>query len=130
MKIPIDIIRDGYDPNTEIMAFLMFAGKYMAEFLSTKKSRRDVSLYGRLIAICTVFGFRREMFRLFSDGESRIEEILHYIQTAGKDRDLVEGWIKEAIENIEEKELKDMARLLWEDKIKRIDGEFALTKLL
>ena len=42
----------------------------------------------------------------------------------------MEGWIKEAIENIEEKELKDMARLLWEDKIKRIDGEFALTKLL
>ncbi len=126
-----DIVKIIYDPKVEAVGFLILSGELGQTFFGIPKCKRKIEDYGKLIAICIVFEFRRTLLKLFKEGESKIEIILDYLREEGKKPEVVENWIKEAIENIIDPKLKTSAIEIWKEKKQKIrEKDFDLAKML
>ena len=126
----VDIVKDGYTPESEAFAFLLLGGKQGAGFIEIPNRKRSVEDYGKYLGICIVFQFRRMFLRFIREGESRIDEILDYLSRVGKNFKIVESWVLEAIENIPDQKLKLISIEMWNEiKEKYSEQDFDLAKL-
>lgn len=110
-----DCVQDGYTLEEEIFAWEMMCGKGFEEFIQTPERKRRAEDYGKYIGISILFRFKRIFLRLFNDCEGRLDEILAYMTTKGRKVQVAEGWIREALCNIPDRELRKIVADYWNE---------------
>ena len=123
---------DGYRKEFEREAdgFLFLLNKEDAKLLlkSYKKSKQEE--YVRLASIAAVFGFRKIFIRICAKAERGLKEFIKCFDCLNGNFDLLNGWVEEFIEKVNDEKLQSLMREFWEERKSVIDKEnFGANKL-
>ncbi len=123
---------DGYRKEFEREAdgFLFLLNKEDAKLLlkSYKKSKQEE--YVRLASIAAVFDFRKIFIRICAKAERGLKEFIKCFDCLNGNFDLLNGWVEEFIEKVNDEKLQSLMREFWEERKSVIDKEnFGANKL-
>ena len=123
---------DGYRKEFEREAdgFLFLLNKEDAKLLlkSYKKSKQEE--YVRLASIAEVFDYRKIFIRICAKAERGLKEFIKCFDCLNGNFDLLNGWVEEFIEKVNDEKLQSLMREFWEERKSVIDKEnFGANKL-
>ena len=111
-------------------SFLFLLNKEDARLLlkSYKKSKQEE--YVRLASIAAVFDFRKIFMQICAKAERGLKEFIKRFDCLNGNFDLLNGWVEEFIEKVNDEKLQSLMREFWEERKSVIDKEnFGANKL-
>lgn len=115
----------------ELMNFIFICSDNDKKLLIREPKQKTMEDFARFICLGLIFEMKGVYLRMFAEFEQigNYETLFNYLNALNLET--VDKWLKEFIENIDDTELKELAKKVWEEKAEKFGkAEFDIKKLI